>query len=145
MINILKKIVTKLGGVDTSEKNHVTTFTEEKINAVIGDKIATCENGGIWIQVQELSEFHFLNTTIVGNKNLKTFKGITFHFLSNDKIHELHSDTKEIESEFSNISNQWITQFSFDITEIDFDTMLNEGNTIDVKNNKETETFTIIK
>lgn len=145
MLYLFKKLVVKLGGVDTSERNHVDTFTEQRITDVIGDKIASHETGGIWIKVQDLAEFHFLNVTIVGNKNFKTNKGITFYFIGNDKSYELHSDTKEIVSDHSNVSNQWITQFSFDITEIDFDTMLTEGNTIEAKNNKQTEVFTILK
>lgn len=145
MLYLFKKLVVKLGGVDTSERNHVDVFTEERITDVIGDKIASHEKGGIWIKVQELAEFHFLNVTIVGTQNLKTLKGITFHFITNNKTYELKSDTKEIESDFSNVSNRWITQFSFDITEIDFDTMLTEGNTIEVKSNKQTEVFTVLK
>jgi hypothetical protein len=139
MLGLFKKLVVKLGGVDSSEKNLV------EITDYIGDKIAEHETGGIWIKVQELAEFHFLNVTIVGSKKFKTHKGITFHFIANDKTYELHSDTKEIASDNSNISNQWITQFSFDITEIDFDTMLTEGNTIEVKSNKQTEEFRVIK
>ena len=145
MLSLFKKLVVKLGGVDTSEKNHVDIFTEERITDVIGDKIANCKTGGIWIKVQELAEFHFLNTTVVGTQNLKTHKGITFQFVANNKTYDLHSDTKEIVSDFSNVSNQWITQFSFDITEVDFDIMLTEGNTIEVKSNKKTEIFTILK
>lgn len=145
MLYLFKKLVVRLGGVDTSEISHVDTFTEQRITDVIGDKIASHETGGIWIKVQELAEFHFLNVTIVGNKNFKTNKGITFYFVGNDKTYELHSDTKEIESDLSNVSNRWITQFSFDITEIDFDTMLTEGNTIEVKNNKQTEVFRVLK
>lgn len=145
MLSLFKKLVVKLGGVDTSEKNHVDIFTEERITDVIGDKIANCKTGGIWIKVQELSEFHFLNTTVVGTQNLKTHKGITFQFVANNKTYDLHSDTKEIVSDFSNVSNQWITQFSFDITEVDFDIMLTEGNTIEVKSNKKIEIFTIVK
>jgi hypothetical protein len=145
MLYLFKKLVVRLGGVDTSEISHVDTFTEQRITDVIGDKIASHETGGIWIKVQELAEFHFLNVTIVGNKNFKTNKGITFYFVGNDKTYELHSDTKEIESDLSNVSNRWITQFSFDITEIDFDTMLTEGNKIEVKNNKQTEVFRVLK
>ncbi len=45
MIKILKTIVTKLGGVDTSEKNHVDTYTENRIVNVPGEQIASIENG----------------------------------------------------------------------------------------------------
>ena len=145
MLNIFKKVVQKISGNEEPQKNLVDILSEEKVTDYIGDKIAEHETGGIWIKVQELAEFHFLNVTIVGTKNFKTHKGITFHFIAKDKSYELHSDTKEIVSDNSNVSNQWITQFSFDITEVDFDTMLTEGNTIEVKNNKQTEKFKIIK
>ena len=128
-----------------TEKNLAEVFSEEKVTDYIGDKIAAHEKGGIWIKVQELAEFHFLNVTIVGNQNIKTHNGITFNFIANDKTYELHSDTQEIKSEKSTAFNQFVTQFSFDITEVDFDTMLTEGNTIEVKCNKDLEIFTIIK
>lgn len=145
MLNLFKKVVKKISGEDEPQKNLVEVFEEEKITDYLGDKIATHEIGGIWIKVQEISEFHFLNTTVVGTQNLKTHKGITFNFIANDTTYELHSDTKEIKSEPSTVSNQWVTQFSFDITEIDFDIMLTEGNTVEVKSNKDSEIFTIIK
>ena len=128
-----------------TEKNLAEVFSEEKVTDYIGDKIAAHEKGGIWIKVQELAEFHFLNVTIVGNQNIKTHNGMTFNFIANDKTYELHSDTQEIKSEKSTAFNQFVTQFSFDITEVDFDTMLTEGNTIEVKCNKDLEIFTIIK
>ena len=128
-----------------TEKNLAEVFSEEKVTDYIGDKIAAHEKGGIWIKVQELAEFHFLNVTIVGNQNIKTHNGMTFNFIANDKTYELHSDTQEIKSEKSTAFNQFVTQFSFDITEVDFDTMLTEGNTIEVKCNNDLEIFTIIK
>lgn len=145
MFSLFKKITKKISGEAEPQKNLVEVFEEEKITDYLGDKIATHETGGIWIKVQELAEFHFLNTTVVGTQNIKTHNGITFNFIGKDKSYELHSDTKEIKSEPSTVSNQWVTQFSFDITEVDFDIMLTEGNTIEVKSNKQTEVFTINK
>ncbi len=145
MFSLFKKISKKISGEETLQKNLVDVISEEKITDYIGDKIASHQLGGIWIKVQELAEFHFLNATVVGNKNLKTNNGITFNFKAKDKIYELHSDTKEIKSENSTVSNQFVTQFSFDITEVDFDIMLTEGITIEVKSNKQIEEFTIIK
>jgi hypothetical protein len=145
MFSLFKKITKKLSGKETPQKNLVDVFTEERVTDVIGDKIANHETGGIWIKVQELAEFHFLNITVVGTLNIKTNKGITFNFIGKDKTYALNSDTKEIKSDNSNISDQWVTQFSFDITDVDFDTMLTESNTIEVKSNKQTEKFMIIK
>jgi len=145
MFNLFKRKSKEKNTEENSPKNLVDVFSEEKVTDYIGDKIASHENGGIWIKVQELAEFHFLNVTIVGNQNIKTHNGITFNFIANDKNYELHSDTQEIKSEKSTTFNQFVTQFSFDITEIDFDTMLTEANTIEVKSNKQTEVFKIIK
>ena len=72
MLNLFKKVVKKISGEDEPQKNLVEVFEEEKITDYLGDKIATHEIGGIWIKVQEISEFHFLNTTVVGTQNLKT-------------------------------------------------------------------------
>ena len=145
MLSLFKKISKKITGEEKPKKNLVDVISEEKITDYIGDKIASHDNGGIWIKVQELAEFHFLNVTLVGTQNLKTHNGITFNFIGIDKSYELHSDTKEIKSDNSTVSNQFVTQFSFDITEVDFDLMLTEGITIEVKNNKQTEVFTITK
>lgn len=145
MLSLFKKISKKISGEETPQKNLVDVFTEEKVTDYIGDKIASHESGGIWIKVQELAEFHFLNVTVVGTQNIKTHNGISFNFITKEKTFELHSDTKEIKSEPSTISNQFVTQFSFDITEIDFDMMLTQGITIEVKSNKQTENFSIIK
>lgn len=145
MFNFFKRKSNKENTDKNPQKNLVEVFSEEKVTDYIGDKIAAHEKGGIWIKVQELAEFHFLNVTIVGNQNIKTHNGITFNFIANDKTYELHSDTQEIKSEKSTAFNQYVTQFSFDITEVDFDSMLNEGNKIEVKSNKQTEVFTIIR
>lgn len=145
MFNFFKRKSNKENTDKNPQKNLVEVFSEEKVTDYIGDKIAAHETGGIWIKVQELAEFHFLNVTIVGNQNIKTHNGITFNFIANDKTYELHSDTQEIKSEKSTAFNQFVTQFSFDITEVDFDSMLNEGNKIEVKSNKQTEVFTIIR
>ena len=145
MLSLFKKISKKITGEETPQKNLVDVISEEKITDYIGDKIASHDAGGIWIKVQELAEFHFLNVTLVGTQNLKTHNGITFNFIGKEKYYELHSDTKEIKSENSTVSNQFVTQFSFDITDVDFDIMLTDGITIEVKNNKQIEVFTIIK
>ncbi|WP_339839501.1 hypothetical protein [uncultured Flavobacterium sp.] len=144
MFSLFKKISKKISGKETPQKNLVDVISEEKITDYIGDKIASHETGGIWIKVQEIAEFHFLNITVVGTQNIKTNKGITFNFIGKDKTYALNSDTKEIKSDNSNISDQWVTQFSFDITDVDFDTMLTQSNTIEVESNKQTEGFTII-
>lgn len=146
MIKILKLIVTKLGGVDTSEKNHVDTFTENKIINVKGKQIASSENGGIWIEFQELSEFQFMNIIVIGKKKFKTYEGCELLFSSDNSDLRLISDTREIESDFSNVSDRWITTISFDITNQNIEMITNkEASQVHLNFKKESETFSVIK
>jgi len=118
MLKILKTIVTKLGGVDTSERNHVDTFTENRIHRVSGEQIASSENGGIWIVFQELSGYTFLNISIINPIEIKTLKGCVLTIIGNENELQLESDTREIESDFSNVSNRWLTNICFDVSSI---------------------------
>ena len=145
-ISILKSIVTKLGGVDTSEKNHVDTFTENRILNVSGEQIASIENGGIWIEFQELSDYQFMNIIVIGKKKFKTFDGCELVFVSNNSELKLVSDSKEIESDFSNVSNRWITQIAFEITNVNIEMISNkEATNVHLNFKKDSETFEIIK
>jgi len=55
----------------------------------------------------------FLEAVILSGINIKTFKGgvLIFSGIGNDFT--LQSDTKEIESDYSNVSNQFMTKVSF--------------------------------
>lgn len=53
---------------------------------------------------------------ILSRTNIKTFKGATLSFIGGENF-KLNSDTQEIESEFSNVSNRFMTKISFDIAE----------------------------
>lgn len=146
MINILKAIVTKLGGIDTSEKNHVDTFTENRMTNVPGEQIASSANGGIWIELQELSEFQFMNIVVIGKKKFKSFNGCELVFISANSELKLVSDSREIESDSSNISNRWITLISFDITNQNIDMIINkEATKVNLNFKKNSESFEIIK
>ena len=146
MIRILKSIVTKLGGVDVSQRNHVDTFTENKIINVRGMQIASSENGGIWIEYQELAGFRFLNTIIIGQFNMKTYDGCQLTFLGGNIEITIISDTKEIESDSSNVSNRWITNVAFDVTDINTDFIETKAaDTVQLTYKKSSETFNIIK
>jgi hypothetical protein len=118
MLKILKTIVTKLGCDDTSERNHVDTFTENRIRRVSGEQIASSENGGIWGVFQELSGYTFLNISIINPIEIKTLKGCELTIIGTENELRLKSDTREIESDFSNVSNRWLTNICFDVSSI---------------------------
>lgn len=146
MISILKFIVTKLGGVDTSEENHIDTFTENRIVAVSGFQIASSENGGIWVEFQEISDYKFMNIKVIGKQNLKSLNGCELKFYTNNSEIILVSDTREIESDFSNVSNRYITEINFNITEQDTKFIENkEANKVEIILKKNKESFDMIK
>lgn len=146
MIKLLKKIVVQLGGVDVSEKNYITTFSEELIKNVSGEKIAASQNGGIWVGFSELNEYNFMEINIIGLQEYKTYKGAELVFLKNgEKITHLMSDCQEIVSTFSNVSNRYLTSISFDVSNLDLTFLSDKKAEIVVfKCSKKEEEFNII-
>ena len=110
------QVLAALGNIRAMEPLHVDTFTEDKINNIPGDKIAESKEGIIYIKIDVLYGYAFLETTILSRLNIKTFKGAALHFTGESDF-SLSSDTKEIGSDYSNVSNQYITKVSFDISE----------------------------
>ncbi len=125
LTTILKKAVVDLGGVDTSEKNYVDTYSENIMQNIPGEKIAILENGGIWTEFSEIGDYEFMEVHILGNQEYKTHTGAKLEFISkNETIGILESDTKEIESRFSNVSNRYLTSISFETTDLNLDFLL---------------------
>lgn len=115
-MNILRKkdeILASLGNMRAMKRLHVDTYTEDKIKNISGVKIAESKEGQFWIEFQELNETLFMNSTILSRIELKTYKGSKITILTNDYEIEINSDEKSIESDFSNVSNTWITKVSF--------------------------------
>ena len=148
-MNFFKKadlFLAKMGNMKAMERNHVDSFIEQVIKDTDGKKIAASENGGIWIEFQELAGYNFMDATIIGNFDMKTFQGCQLTFIGGNDEMTLSSDTKELESDFSNVSNRWITQVSFDISNIPAETIENsDAQFIRIDCNKTSERFTVLK
>ena len=115
-MNVLRKkdeILAALGNIRAMERLHVENYTEEKIKNISGIKVAESKQGQFWVNFQELNGFLFMNSTILSHFDLKTSRGTKITILTKDYEIEIESDEKEIESDFSNVSNTWITQVSF--------------------------------
>ena len=115
-MNIFRKkdeILAALGNMRAMKKLHVDTYTEDRIKNITGEKIAESRDGQFWIEFQELNGTLFMNTTILSRVDLKTFKGSKINLLTEEFEIEIDSDEKAIESDFSNVSNTWITKVSF--------------------------------
>lgn len=148
-MNFFKKadlFLANMGNMKAIKRNHVDSFIESIMQETDGKKIAASENGGIWIEYQELAGYNFLDVTIIGTYDMKTFQGCELTFVGGNAELKLTSDTKELESDFSNVSNRWITQVSFDITNIPTEAIENsDAEIIRIDCNKTSETFKVLK
>ena len=123
-MSLFKKITlfrASLGHMGSMEKTHIDTFTEEKINNISGSKLAGIDPFGIWYTLKELAGYTFLEISVLSKVNIKTFKGCELAFLGGDLEMHLKTDLKEISSDFSNISNRWLTKMSFILSKEDLD------------------------
>ena len=116
-LKIKNTILAALGRVKTMDKLHVDRYTEDKIQNITGIKIATAKEGQIWVSFQDLNGFLFMNANIISKTSLKSNKGANIILSTNNETIELVSDEKVIKSEFSNVSNNWITSVSFIIND----------------------------
>ena len=110
------KILASFGNVRAMKRTHVDTFTEEKISNIKSEKYGVSEYGILYIDFQELAEYFFLETTILSNTDFKTNKGATLTFKSDTTELNLNSDDYMIESDFSNVSNRYITKISYPVS-----------------------------
>ena len=110
------KILASFGNVRAMKRTHVDTFTEEKISNIKSEKYGVSEYGILYIDFQELAEYFFLETTILSNTDFKTNKGATLTFKSETTELNLNSDDYMIESDFSNVSNRYITKISYPVS-----------------------------
>lgn len=119
------QVLAALGNIRAMERLHVDTITEGKIENVGGDIIAQSADGVIYAGIEELNGYLFMETVILSRTNIKTFKGATLDFEGEENF-QLTSDTKEIESDFSNVSNRFMTKISFDISKDEIQLILDK-------------------
>lgn len=110
------KILASFGNVRAMKRTHVDTFTEEKITNIKSEKYGISEYGVLYIDFQELAGYFSLETTILSNTDFKTNKGAILNFKSDSQELTLNSDDYMIESDFSNVSNRYITKISYPVS-----------------------------
>jgi len=146
LFKVIDNILASFGNIRAMQRTHVDTYTENEIDNIVGEKIAESENGQLWISYQELAGFNFLNATILSRINIKTLKGGTLIFSGESNEFILPSDITEIESDFSNVSNRWLTKISYNVTENDLELIQKrEFNKIRFEFKKKSITFYSIK
>ncbi len=119
LFRTVDKVLAAFGNIRAMERTHVDTYTEGLISKINGEKIAESNFGQLFVSYQDLAGYEFLNATVLSGTNIKTFKGIRLVFEFEGKEIIFFSDDKEIESDFSNVSNRWLTKISFVINSDD--------------------------
>lgn len=116
-MSIFKKIdqvLAGLGNMKAMQRTHVDTHTEGLIDNVKGEKYGASNYGELWISYQELGGYYFINTSIISGTNIKTNKGVSLEFLNDENEGFLvNSDDYMVESDFSNVSNRWLTKINY--------------------------------
>lgn len=115
MFKKIDKVLAVFGNIKAMERLHVDDFTENIITNITGTKIAASQYGQVIIEIEELNGYTFLEVTILSNTNIKTMRGAKLVLIGNNNPYTLTSDTQEIESDFSNVSNRYMTKISFNI------------------------------
>ncbi len=116
MFKKIDKVLAAFGNVRAMERLHVDDFTENIITNIEGIKIAESKYGQVITEIEELNGYTFLEVAILSHTNIKTMKGAALAFSGANDSFTLQSDTQEIESDFSNVSNRYMTRISFNIT-----------------------------
>lgn len=114
----IDKVLARMGSSKATERAYNEPLTEAKIAQIPGEQLATSEAGGIWAGIQELNGYVFMELIVLDTVKIKTFKGATLTFVGETEL-SLTSDTQEINSEFSDTFNRWLTQISFEISKKD--------------------------
>ncbi|MEP0266518.1 hypothetical protein [Dokdonia sp.] len=116
MFKKIDKVLAAFGNIKAMERLHVDDFTENIITNIEGTKIAESKYGQVIAEVEELNGYTFLEVAILSHTNIKTMKGASLVFTTLNDSFTIQSDTQEIESDFSNVSNRYMTQISFNVT-----------------------------
>lgn len=120
IFNKINKVLAAFGNIKAMERTHVDTYTEGLIDGIKGDKVAESKDGQLFVSFQNLNDYEFLNVSILSRSNIKTYKGAILLFVNENKEEVvIQSDTLEIESDYSNVSNRWLTNVSFIISDIE--------------------------
>ncbi|OAB79851.1 hypothetical protein [Cochleicola gelatinilyticus] len=121
----IDKLLAAFGSEKAGKRLQEEPMSETRIEGLEENRIAVSEDAILYGQIEELNEYLFLETILVTRSKIKTLKGATLTFKGTTNF-KLISDTQEIESDLSNVSNRILTRISFDITEKEINLIKNK-------------------
>ena len=123
----IDQVLARFGNMRAMQRTHVDTYTEGRIENVVGEKYGEARDVDLWIAYQELAGYYFINTSVIGPMNLKTNKGATLEFEDkNGKGFVVESDDYMVESDFSNVSNRYLTKINYCLEKDQIDAVINK-------------------
>ncbi|NKI33477.1 hypothetical protein [Croceivirga thetidis] len=122
----IDKVLAAFGNIRALERTHVDTYTEDLIKNVPGKKYAESKEGQFWGEFNTLNGYHFFECTILSRQNIKTWNGGVLHLKTSEQNLEISTDNTEIESDYSNVSNTWMTKVSFILEKKELNAIKNE-------------------
>lgn len=130
----IDKILATFGNMRAMERTHVDNYTEDILNSISDKAFAVSQQNVMYATTKELGGYYYLKTIIVGAFKIKTFKGARLILSSPEFELEFKTDMDEFESDYSNISNRFITRVDFQIEENDLNKINSESlNTLTLK------------
>lgn len=109
----IDQLLAGFGNMSAMQRVHVDTHTEGLINNIPGERYGVSNYGELWVSYQELAGYFFINTSIVSGTSFKGNKGATLEFLNGENGFVVESDDYMIESDYSNVSNRWLTKINY--------------------------------
>ena len=116
MFKKIDKVLAAFGNKKRDESDDAAFFAGDIATNIEGAKIATSQHGQVFVGVQEIQGYKFLEVIIISRTNIKTKRGPTLIFSNTNDSFTIVSDTQEIESDFFKPVNCYMTQISFNIT-----------------------------
>ncbi|WP_452597904.1 hypothetical protein [Pontimicrobium sp. MEBiC01747] len=117
MRNKINKFFASIGSAKAKEDIQTEDYTEHIIKSIEAKPLGISNKNVIYAASSELGGYYYLRTTIVGAFRIKTFKGASLTIKASDFELILKSDMDELESDFSNVSDRYITNIDFEVHE----------------------------
>lgn len=144
-MGFLNKIKDVFGGSQPIEDTIDSTYVENIINSIKNVPFGVSQSNVLYGGINELAGYHYFQTVVVGTFKLKTHKGAQLTIVGDDYKLHLNSDMVELESEASDLANQFITKIDFEIEATDIDKIVKSRiKSLELSAKKQQVTFTII-
>lgn len=114
-MGFLNKMKTAFGNSKTKEETIDSDYIQDIINSIENMPFAASQSNVLYGGINDLAGYHYFQTVVVGTLKLKTNSGAELTIIGDDFELTLTSDMLELESEDSNVTNQYVTKIDFEI------------------------------